>query len=240
MTELKDNITEQIRQGELTAKPYWYFVLRALLFATGTILVALLSVYLLSFVFFIVRETGLSWTPGFGMPGLMFFALSSPWLLVSLVGIFLGILYVLVRHYSFSYRHPLVYSLVGTVLLVTLVASLLHLFTLHDRIQGAVEGRDIPALSQLYERNAGVRSDRITPGQIMSLTTEGFTIETPERITRDVRITDRTRHRTSDSYTPGMVVVVFGKTDENGTITALGIKSLNRDELPRRLQPPAR
>lgn len=240
MTELKDTITEQIKQGELTAKPHWYFVLRALLFGTGTILVLLLAIYLLSFTFFILRETGLSFAPGFGWQGLMFFTVSSPWLLLSLVGVFLGILYLLVRHYSFSYRRPLVYSLVGTVLVVTLVASLLHQIAMHDMVRSAVIERGTPGLAQLYGDGVGPRSDRVTPGRITLLTEQGFTILTPEQMTREVIITNRTRHRGSENYTPGMMVIVFGKSDDSGTITALGIQPLDRDELPRRLQPPVR
>jgi hypothetical protein len=146
MNNLQKDILNKIKTGEIHMKPKWHFVLKGALWLTATIAVALMAVYLLSFVFFLMRESGLLFAPLFGWAGVVLFVVSSPWILIGVVGVFLGVLYLLVSHYSFSYQKPLVYSMIGSVLLVIALSSFIQATSFHGRAGDFVARPRVPGL----------------------------------------------------------------------------------------------
>lgn len=210
--------------------PRWQFVLKAVLFGVSVLIVALIAVYLLSFVLFVLHETGIWFAPGFGLPGIFFFVIASPWMLISLVGIFLLILYFLVAHYSFSYRKPLVYSLIGVVLFVIAVSSLIQYTTVHKRINAFVERHEIPGLAPLYRGLTKERPGSMVVGTVEAIDKTEIKVVTERAGVVEVELSSRTKLPPNKSIEIGDEVMVFGNFQGDDLI-AFGVRHVS-DGLP--------
>ncbi len=235
MHNLKDTVLRKITAGEVAMRPRWYFVLRAGLFFSLLSITALLAIYLFSFVLFVLAENGLLLIPAFGLPGIVFFVVRSPWLLILCVGVFLTLLYLLVQHYAMSYRRPLLYSLLAVVGFVLITSSILHTLAVQQHLKAFSERHHVPGMTPLYRDTAGTRPAGITPGKITTLTDDGFMLTTPERDHFTIVITNTTRSTDRHTFTVGDMVLVFG-TPDGSTIVARGVRPLPHDRPP--LPPP--
>jgi len=222
MKNIQENLLNKIKTGEITMVPRWRFVLHSLLVAVATIVVALIAVYLLSFIMFALHESGLIFAPLFGWSGIVLFIVSSPWILIGLLGIFLCLLYLLVSRYSFSYRKPLVYSIVGVVLMVVAVSSLIQQTALHHRTRDFVERHNFPGLAPLY-RNAERKPSRaMTGGIITEINGSDFVLKTEETGLYHVTISNRTKLPWEAELAVGDKVLVFGPV-QGKMINAFGV-----------------
>ena len=116
--KIKQDVLAAIAGGEIKQRPRWFFVLRGTLVGIGIGLGLCVVLYLISFILFILRETGVWFTPAFGFRGWFVFFRSLPWVLIGLSLIFTAVLEILVKRYSFAYREPLMYSVLGIVAIV--------------------------------------------------------------------------------------------------------------------------
>src|SRR3990167_8644737 len=117
---IKAKILAAIESGKVTMRPRWHFVLQATLVICGLVIVLLALLFLTSFIIFSLRNTGVWFAPSFGYRGIGVFLTSLPWLLIGLTVIFVVLLEILVKKYSFAYRQPLLYSALALVLIVTI------------------------------------------------------------------------------------------------------------------------
>src|SRR4030042_4792350 len=129
---LQNSILEKIKSGQAKIRPKWHFVLKTLLLAAGVLFGTLALLYLASFVLFVLRQTGSWFLPSFGWRGIMVFLISMPWLLVILGVVFIILLELLVRHYSFAYRNPLLYSLLGIIVFVIIASVFVAKTSFHE------------------------------------------------------------------------------------------------------------
>lgn len=233
MNDFKNNIIQKIKAGEIEMKPRWHFVLKTLLVVTGTLITALLAIYLLSLIFFTLHRSGLIFAPGFGMRGIGLFITSSPWLLILLVVVFLIILYILVKQYSFSYKRPLLYSMLGIFIFVMLGSFVAEQTKMHDRIEAFTQRYNVPGAGPLYKTMMEELPENVTYGTITAITEDGFEIQTEEE-TVAVSVTDHTRRRQGEVYQVGEKIFIFGDRDEAESIQAFGIKKVD-DTFRRRM-----
>ena len=225
---IKEKVLTRIKNGQAEMKPRWHFALKAVLWLTGTVIVALLLLYLTSFVLFSLRQTGAWFVPIFGLRGLGLFIASIPWLLVILAGVFIAILEILVKHYAFAYRKPLLYSLLAIVLLVFVGSFAVFKARLHQGIFMLVREGGIPIAWPLY-REFGLKQFReIHPGVIMEINDNGFDLENRSREVLKVIVTPQTRFPLGTDFRTQDFVVVFGRRQDD-TIEALGIRKIDDD-----------
>ena len=228
MNDFKQNILKKIKNGELDMRPHWHFVLKGLLMLVGIIVVALCVIYLLSFILFTLKQTGVGFAPLYGFKGLGMFVLSSPWLLIVFAAVFLVLLYILVSKYSFSYQRPLIYSMLGVVLLVLVSSFVIGQTSAHRSLQQFAEHNNVPGLAPLYRGVTNDRPENITPGIITELNTDGFVIQSDRNNKFTVVVSERTKKRRGVTYDVGDVVFVFGEKSGE-TIRAIGIRPAPRD-----------
>ena len=226
MNDIKETIIRKIQEGQVHMQPRWHFVLRTALIVVGTVLVALAVLYLFSFVLFVLHRNGLLFAPGLGMRGLAFFVMSSPWLLIVLMGAFLVTLYLLVKHYAFSYRRPLVYSILAIALFAIGGASTLHALSVQERIGVFAQQHNVPGMGPLYKTMTERRADGVTLGVVIELHQTGFTLETEDGEDVDVHVTKRTKTPRGLRYDVDDTVFVFGDRDGD-TITAFGVRPVS-------------
>jgi len=63
---IKADVLKAIKDGQVKMRPKWQFITKAALLIVGVVLVALTILYLVSFIVFVLRQTGLLFVPGFG------------------------------------------------------------------------------------------------------------------------------------------------------------------------------
>jgi len=211
--------------------PRWHFVLKSSLMLVGVVTIALITVYLASFLVFVFHTTGIWAVPTFGLRGLLFFVTSSPWILILSVLIFLTLLYVLVSQYAFSYKKPLVYSILGIVLIVVGLSSSIQYAALHDRIHEFAEKRNIPGVAPLYRSVADRRPQEISFGTISEVQSDGFLLVTDRGEELTVRVSARTKQPPRQVYSESDTVMVFG-FPKDGTVDALGIRPADKESMP--------
>lgn len=238
MNNLANDIIKKIKDGEVNMEPRWHFVLKATLMVLGLLLAAMVAIYLFSFVLFTLHRSGLLFAPQFGYRGLMMFVSGTPWLMLSILGIILIVLYVLVSRYSFSYRKPLVYSMVGVVLLVISTSSLIQYFGIHDRVQSFVDRHNVPGLRPFYQDPSDRRPSGVERGVISEMTETGFILESDQAEVLNIVVNDKTKLPPQFELQVDAEVLIFGERTEQ-SITAFGIKSAseNRFRLPPRNHP---
>jgi hypothetical protein len=225
MNDIKNKLIEQIKAGEVAMKPRWHFVLRTALMIVGTILTILMAVYLLSLVLYLLVQSGLVYAPQFGGRGLGVFLGSFPWLLVLFLLAFLGLLFVLVRQYSFSYHQPLIYSMIGVAVFVLLASFAIHHTTMHERLHPFMERQPVPGIGAAYKAVREGEYGGVIAGEVLRSTETGFLIETVRGEKLEVVVTPDTKYRTGEVGQVGDRVLVFGeRSADKAKITAFGIR----------------
>lgn len=239
MNNLQDAILKKIEAGEVAMRPRWRFLLETSLWIIGVFLVLMATVYLGSFVLFVLRQSGVLFVPQFGWSGFIFFLLAAPWLLMCFTMIFATVLYVLVTHFAFSYRHPLVYSLLGVVGVVAVVSLALHILALHDRIEKISERYEMPIMSPWYRTNMPNRPEGLAVGSVLEETEDGFILLTEKGETVIVRLTPRTKLlMPRERLLEVEELFVVGRYDKERTLEAFGVREAG-DDLPHRPVPRA-
>ncbi len=224
MTHLKDNLLVSIKTGKIGMKPKWHFMLKGLFYLSGLLLSILVGMYFLSFILFILRESGLWWTPGFGFAGLVFFVTMSPWLLIVITLVFLATVYLLARHFGHNYRHHATYTLIAVVLLVTLGASIIDYLAVHDRVRDLTDRRQIPGLSPLYRESKKHHQPDITAGQITAIGDNELRISNHEG--EYSVLLQEAKHPAAYIPSVGEHIMIFGPLIGTSTIKAKGIRPL--------------
>lgn len=227
--KIKNKILESIKSGSLKMKPKWQFILAGVLFIIGVVLLLSALLILTSFIFFSVNQSGIGFGPAFGPRGIMVFLKYLPWALIGLSLIFVVILEILVRRYSFGYRKPLLFSLIAIILIVIaggIIAAPLH----KEPFKRAYENR-LPFAGPIYRGFYPVKQNLrdINKGKIIEMFEDGFLIKNPEEKLR-VFLPEKTPLQFK-ILKLGDNVIIFGKRDFN-EIQAFGIKKIPAEILP--------
>jgi hypothetical protein len=222
---IKDRVLQAIATGRVAMRPRWHFVLRAGLLVVGTILAALSVLYLVSFIFFVLRENRLWFVPAFGLRGWGVFFSSLPWLLLLLAALFILLLEILVRKYSFAFRKPLLYSTLGIVVLVLVGGFGLEETRIHHGLLEQARQNNLPIAGGFYRAYGLPPQDHLADGIIQDLIERGYRIRDRRDQTMDVIVTDDTAFPTGRDLMIGDTIIVIGDRHAN-TITAAGIRRI--------------
>lgn len=207
-------------------RPRWHFMLKAALTLTGSAIVLLAVLYLASFIIFILRQTGIWFAPGFGPRGWYAFLVSLPWILIFAVLTFIVILEILVRRYAFTYRRPMLYSVLG-ILFFTLAGGFVVAQTsLHGKLFRYTEEKRPPLITPFYRGNFEPRIHRnIHRGRVMSVHGGGFMIRNRPGEVLGVDIASTTKLLPGPGFLEGDEVVIFGPK-KAGKINAFGVRKM--------------
>src|SRR3989344_3888327 len=208
---IKGRVLDAINEGRITMRPRWSFILRIMLAASGVVILLLALFYLASFVIFILHQTGAWFIPGFGARGLYIFLISLPWLVIILALVFVVILEVLVRHFAFAYRRPLLYSISGIVAAVFIGGFIVAATPLQPRLfRYAEEGR-LPVAGRFYRQMGRAPMRHIHIGTIASTTDGNLWVEGPFGKVLEVELTPETRLPPGVVFAKGDKVLIFGE-----------------------------
>jgi hypothetical protein len=227
---LRDNVLKVIESGRIKMRPKWQFVTQTILFIIGIILVVFTMLFLASFIVFMLRQTGVWFVPGFGLQGFGVFLASLPWVLVVIAVIFIGLLEILIRRYSFIYGQPLMRSAFGVIALAVIGGIIIGFTSFHQNLFDRAENGQLPFAGPLYEQ-FGQPPQNVTVGKITQITDAGYQIQGPRGENFSVVVTPGTQLPPENNLKIGDLIVILGQRQQ-GNIQAIGIQK------PGNLPPP--
>ncbi|MEY4731324.1 MAG: hypothetical protein RL681_270 [Candidatus Parcubacteria bacterium] len=229
---MREKVLAAIKRGDVTMRPKWHFVLRAALMLMGSVFAFLALLYVVSFILFVLWRTGAWFVPVFGMRGILAFLLGIPWMLVFVSLALVIILELLVKHYAFAHRKPLLYSVLGITAFAFAGGLIVAKTTIHPWLyQQAMEHR-LPVAGQFYEHLPGGRVDMVYRGSVTSVATSGFILAPHRGEPFGVYLTATTSLPYGFDFVEGDTVVVFGEPDGD-LVHAIGVREIDPDDIDR-------
>jgi hypothetical protein len=177
------------------------------------------------------RTTGIWFIQIFGPREWFDFLLSLPWLLIILAVLFVIILEILVKRYSFAYRRPLLYSAIGIAIFAIIGGFLVAGTSLHGRLSKYTEGDRppppfMPFAEQIYHGFGQPQPRNIHIGEITQIIKDGFIIKNQLGEMLTIIISPQTRLPFNKNLSKGDIIAVFGERKDNN-ILAFGIKDID-------------
>ncbi len=225
--QLRENILARIQKGQAKMTPRWHFLLKTSLFLFGFILIFLCALYLLSFTLFVLDKSQLWFVPQFGAHGVFIFFRSLPWLLIFIVLFLILFIQILARHYSFSYKRPLFYSVFGILFLVIVGSSVVQKLGFHEGVSEYSRMHKLPFAGPMYERFELGEEQSVYPGVIIEIRDPNFSIRSRRQEILNVEVSHETRFPAGKKFLVGDEVLVLGEREED-TIEAYGVRPIPR------------
>ena len=148
---IKTNVLELIREGKIHPHSRAYFAVRFI----ATILVALLalgvSVFVVSFIFFSIHESGEQFLLGFGRQGLFTFLILFPWTSLVLDLVILLLLEWLLQGFKFGHRISLLMIFVYVFILSSIIGLLINFTPIHRTLLKLADRGELPLIGEVYE-----------------------------------------------------------------------------------------
>jgi hypothetical protein len=212
---IQQSVLDAIASGRVKMRSRSYFVLQTILAIVGGVILGLFLIYIVGFMIFLLRQSGVLLAPGLGFSGWYIFFRSLPWLLIVLSLIFLLVLVVLINHYAFAYQRPLLYSLLGILIIVTAASFFVSFTALNPPILGTYySGYDAGEIPDVHR------------GEIVVLAANGFVLQGLSGETSTVLFGAGMSPAAENILRAGDLVVVFGDRDASGFIEASAIEKL--------------
>lgn len=242
LNSIKDKLLKDIEAGKVKMKPRWQFVSRAVLWVLGLVLATLTLLYLASFIIFILAQTGVWFIPGFGLRAIGPFFASLPWLLLLIAVVFLILMEMLVKRYSFGYRKPLLYSVAGIIIFVLIGGFAIAQTPFHRGLFEQANNNRLPIAGGLY-REFGMRPPHnLEIGIVSEVRANGYLISNPRNQIIEITTNAETEYPLGNDIQINDNIVSFGKRINDTVFEASVVREV--DKLPRPplrgLRPPPR
>ncbi len=224
---LRDQILETIKCGKIKMQPKWHFWLRTCLVITGALILILTLLYLVSFIIFILHQTGGWFAPSFGFRGWHILFVSFPWLLLLLALIFIISLEIMVKRYAFAYRYPLLYSVSGIMMFVLIGGFIVAATPLHDKLCKYAEKNKIPLAGKFYRELGQRQLNHVYLGKITEPGQNEFLMESRLGEILRATIASTTRLPLGNDFFQGENVVIFGDRHDN-VVDLIGVRKIGQ------------
>lgn len=225
--KIKEIVLAKIKSGQAKMKPKWHFVLRSVLLVSGIIILSIALFYLVSFILFALRQTGVLFMPAFGLAGVKAFFVSLPWILILVSIIFIIALEILVRQYSFAYRKTFLYSLFAIILFIVLGGWVTFASGLHQGLFNQATQGKLPVAGPLYRGMGFGHPQDVYVGKIEKIGEKGLDIQNQAGEKLEIKASPETRFPFGTDFEEGDTVMVFGKMEKGSSVEAIGIHCIN-------------
>jgi hypothetical protein len=224
---LKDEILQEIETRNIKMRPKWQFVLYSSAAILAGIVLWLTVIYVASFIVFVLDYSGVWFVPNLGGNGWYHFLLSVPWILIILlISLFLLLEYIIKRS-SFSYRRPLIYSILITIFLIVIGTYSISKTSLHLALLKSAEKNNLPVAGPMYRRFGHPNLKNIHKGIITELDPpDHLLLRNQADQILNIIIKPNTRLPREKTFIVGDMVVVFGERTGKGIVEAVGIQKI--------------
>lgn len=226
MNTLKQAVMKTIEAGNISMHSKMHFIIRGILLVAGLVLLLAISLFLVSFVVFLLRSNGLLGITHFGFEGMGTFLFSLPWLILLVAVLVFITLELLASHFSFVYKRPLIYSILGGSIVVVFGGVLIAHSTIHEQMFRLNEMRPLPGINFIYKQ-ALFTPEGVFVGIISTSSNSFIELDTRNGSSTRITVLERTR-RPPTAFMAGDAVVVMTKK-ENGVISAIGIRPIEKE-----------
>ena len=226
--QIREKVLEVIKNGQVKMRPKWHFILKASLIITGAIAAFLISLYLASFIIFVLHQTGVWFAPAFGFPGFGILMSALPIVLIGVLLIFIAVIEILARRYSFTYRQPFLYSALGVIALVVVGGFAVAQTSLHRGLFIQASEDRLPVVGGFYRGFGEEQFEQIHPGVILSLDDGQWVLSNHRGEVLNVLIDKKTAFPFGEEFNEGDQVVVFGER-VSSTVNAFGVRKVGDD-----------
>jgi len=222
---IKEKILEKIKSGQIKMRPKIYFILKTLLIVGGVLGFGLLIIFLISFIRFHLRASGIWYLPGFGFRGLGIYLRLLPWFLIFICLVLILILEILAKRFAFVWRRPIFYSLLAIIFIALIGGFIIEKTPFHPNLLlQAREGR-LPFAGPVY-RDFGMPSFKdVHRGVVEEVIENGFKIRTFDNQLLTVVLIPDTRFPLEKEIKQGDSVVVMGEREDD-IVRAFGIRKI--------------
>lgn len=234
---LHQEIMEKIQSGQVAMRSRAYLAWRAVLWGLAILLFVAAGAFIVSFMVFICRASGVCDLPQFGLHGLQEFLVYFPWLFVPAALLFVWLVEKFVRQYAFVYRLPLLYSILGVTAMIVVFGLVVVATPLQDRLYEFAEQQQLPVAGSLYRFFGANRPDDFYVGRLTAVSGGGDELALPEGGQVAVVIGPQTSFPGGRDMRAGDDVEVIGE-EQSGSVQALVVKKISPASLyPMRRQP---
>lgn len=152
MTDLKDKIIQTLSSGEIKMIPKWRLVLYSLAAILSVLFLFLIVVFSFSFIFFVLSRYGFMYLPMFGFMTTLHMLSAIPLLLLLCTVALLFIIELISRRYAFSFRKPLIITLLVITSSAVLLSFLVSITPMHEYMRDYAREHNITLVSKAYKR----------------------------------------------------------------------------------------
>jgi len=223
---LREKVFEKIKSGQIAMRPKFYFALKTLLISGIIFLVVLLMAFLVSFISFHLRASGIWYLTAFGWQGLGVYLRLLPWFLIILSIVLILLLEILARRFSFVWRRPLFYSLLAIILIAVVGGFVIEKSSLHPQLFWQAREGKLLLMGPMYREFGMPRFRDVHRGVVEEVTENGFKIRTFDEQLLTVVLVREPRFPLEKEIKQGDSVVVMGAR-QNDTVRAFGIRKVD-------------
>lgn len=225
---IKNEIIDEIKTNKIKMKPKSYFALRVLFSLLILMIVFLIVIFLASFIVFALNVNGGLLAVGFGLRGISPLFVSFPWLILLFAGLLIILLEILLNHFSFAYRRPLIYSFMGILVLVISVSIVVEKTPFHARLLDSAEKGNLPAIGKFYRQYTNMPLPNIHAGEVKTVNEQEIKIQKPngEEITITVPLAGKSK--VIQQIQKGDTIMLVGER-KNSHVQAVRMKKIDHD-----------
>ncbi len=219
MVSISKKVFNKIKEDKIKMRPKIFFALKTFLFSLLTLLLIIFVIYLFSFLFFHLKMSGVWFLPKFGFSATGILIKSLPWLLILTVVVSVIILEIFIKRFSFAYRRPIIYSVIGIVLFALLSSFVIGKAQIHPNLFWQAQEKKLPMVGKIY-RNFGMpKLPQVHYGIISEKLDNGFILENPqgEKITVSTELINQENMK---EFKEGDNIIIIGKKDNNNIYSA--------------------
>ena len=149
--DIQRTVLDKIRKREVVMRPKVYFVLKIIFVAAISVVAFLLSIYVASFIFFSLHESGEQFLLGFGFRGILIFISLFPWWALIVVILLIFAVEYFIHRFRFVYRVSLSKVFAAALLLAIVLGVVLDFSPLHTVMLELSDKGQLPIFGGAYE-----------------------------------------------------------------------------------------
>ncbi len=179
MTDLKDTILRTLSSGEIQMIPKWRLALYSFGAALSVLFLFLLVVFSFSFIFFTLSRYGFMYLPMFGFMTTLHMLKAIPLLLLLCTIALLLVIELISRKNAFSFRKPLMITLLSITSLAVILSFLISITPMHEYMRDYAREHNIPLVSKAYRRPIpldGGREMTVLRGTVVAASSSFITV----------------------------------------------------------------
>lgn len=212
---LKEDILQKIKAGKLKMRPKVFFV-----FKTGFLILLFLALmlsatYLVGFIVFMLRVSGLWFLPCFGLMGIKILFGTLPYLLIILCLALIVFSEFFIKRFAFVYKRPMIYSFLGIILIVLAFGMVTAKTSIHAGIFQKASENNLPFIKPFYDQAIEMKSENMHIGVISEINDLDFNIQTLNGQNYKVIPCKNGKGKTPKILSAGQRVVIIGPAKNN-------------------------